>query len=742
MKLLRLLSRRAVVTSILFFIGILTWALLPISRFVIILPLLLFGPGYLIEQWLFADRDEREETSDRYWFRPALWIGLSFSVVALIYEWVTAVGLSFPFPALNIIALSCVLAVLIVSRREYHSYLLHSYAEEETHKPSDSSRIGSWLHSWNNPWVILVFVFLVSLWLRFIQIEGIVLPLWVDSVHHALMIRVAAEQGVAPLSLQPYLPVEHLPYHWGYHVFTATVVRLTSLPITEVMLWEGQVLNALHVVTCAALGGFWWRNRTAGIVAGVVVGLVSFMPSYFTSWGRYTHLTGLLITPSLAIAWQMWLRSGRWQWGVAVALLLAGLSMTHFLVLVLSLLLLAVVTLHWSLGQSLEVNIRRGGKTVLIAVGAMALSAPWLMVLVREILLPAAEQPETLVSGGDYVTLTDRLLWGKNNHILVAIGLFGAWLGVWRRSPAAIYLVLWLVVAGMVANPWTITYVLPAVGAIFLPASFLHRRKRFAVIGLLLLGCNPFMVNIPYQWLITNDVITISLFLPLSIMIGGGLLLANAWFTKPALHLRWPSFPWKTVVRWVGICILLGYTAVSGWKLREVINQETILATPADVEALEWIEEHMSEDVRFLVNAVGWYPDAERGSDGGYWIVPYTDRWASTPPAMFTYGDKEYVHSVQEVTRYVRGLTTERESDLHNHFIPEHRFTHIYIGPNTSGPLWKGYFENRNLYTPIYEQDGVIIFAVNEFTNPNQRTAPSKDFLHYDGYGDAQTEHR
>src|SRR5262249_27555641 len=155
----------------------------------------------------------------------------------------------------------------------------------------------------------LLAILALTLWTRFKQIEGLALPPWVDSVHHALMIRVAAEHGQVPYSLRPYLPVDQLPYHWGYHVFTAAIMQLSGLPLTQAMLWTGQALNTLQALVAGALAAHLWRRPLAGVVAALVVGLISIMPAYYLSWGRYTQLAGLLLLPPLAVAWRMGLRA-------------------------------------------------------------------------------------------------------------------------------------------------------------------------------------------------------------------------------------------------------------------------------------------------------------------------------------------------------------------------------------------------------------------------------------------------
>src|SRR5258706_13803653 len=83
----------------------LAWLGGPAGRLVVVLPLLLFGPGYLLERALVAfDGASLAQ-------RPAIWLGLSLSLIALLYEWTTALALSLTTPALYVLAAACGLGV-------------------------------------------------------------------------------------------------------------------------------------------------------------------------------------------------------------------------------------------------------------------------------------------------------------------------------------------------------------------------------------------------------------------------------------------------------------------------------------------------------------------------------------------------------------------------------------------------------------------------------------------------------
>jgi hypothetical protein len=675
----------------------LAWIAGPAGRLLVALPLLLFGPGYLFEQaWPAFEGISLA-------LRPALWLGLSISLIALIYEWATALGLVLSAPALYMLAAACGAGVIWRILRI------------EDRKPAIFD-LRSAIFNLRFTLALLA-ILTLTFWTRFSQIEGLALPPWVDSVHHALMIRVVTETGQAPLSLRPYMPVDQLPYHWGYHVFVAAIIQLTGLALGQAMLWVGQVLNALQALAVAAWAAYLWRRPLAGVVAALVVGLLSIMPAYYLSWGRYTQLTGLLILPPLAILWRELLRAPSRGRLACLAVLLAGMSLVHFRILVFALAYMAVSGAAWAFAAgtsepSLRLGVRlslmqprglldrpgqaaqlraRLGYAAAAAGLALALAAPWLWLLILRTLLPAVEQPGTLAGNDSYNALTDGLLWAGHNRALLALALATALWGLARRRSAAAEQALWVAAIALLANP--------------------------TVLGL------------PHIWLITNDVLVISLFLPADMLIGGG----ACWLVE-MIERRWViRSPWSAaptgltvehgpqttgygqryrhLLLRAGVTVALAGLALRGaWELRSVVNPDTILATDADVAAIAWASEHTPADARFLINATPWLR-IYRGTDGGWWLLPLAGRWASTPPVLFVHEAPEDARHAREVSGIVAGFREGQEQQI-GQLIERERITYIYLGARP-GPLSPKTFAGNPAYTKVYEHEGVTILAVN-----------------------------
>jgi hypothetical protein len=406
--------------------------------------------------------------------------------------------------------------------------------------------------------------------------------------------------------------------------------------------------------------------------------------------------------PGLAIAWGEALRAGgRGRWALAT-LLLAGLSLVHVRVLIFALALLVAQSIVWGAGQPRAALRARLLPALAMAAGAAAITAPWLWLLARRALLPALSSAGGLVGGGSYNALSASLLWSTQNELLIAAGLLGAWLGLRRRAGAAAMVLIWVALLALEGNPWLIVYLTPGAGALLLIWGLRRRHLPAALAGGGLLLLNPRTVDLPYLWLITNDVVVISLFMPLAVLAGGGAALLYA-----ALP---PARRWPRAVGIVAAALCLALAGYGAFAQRDVLNQSTVLATAEDRVAIGWAAANTPPDARFLVNSAGWLPTARRGADGGWWLLPLAARWTTAPPVLYTYGAPDYVRHVNAVSDMVAGYRPGGEQAILD-LIASERITYIYLGAK-GGALKPELFAGRPGFRTIYQQGGVTIIAV------------------------------
>jgi hypothetical protein len=649
------------------------------GQMLVLLVLWLCGPGYIAERLILRGQLT-------LLLRFALWCGIGWSLVALLYQWATFASLQLSTPTLQLltVALACVCAAL---------------AWQEA--ADDRAEI-------ERDWALLMLfiVFAVTVWTRFRQIADLALPAWVDSVHHALMVNVAAERGQAPLSLQPYMPVEDLPYHWGYHVLIAAIRQLSGLATPQLLLWSGQILSAFLVVSGAALALYFWRRPAVVPVAALIIGLISFLPAYYVAWGRYTQLSGLLMLPAVAISWGNGLRTRDRQWWIMAAIGLAGLSLVHFRVLIFALALLAVMTVI-GLAERAHTLPRHLLEPLACGIAAMLLSLPWLLLIGRRTLLPAVERPQNLIIEGNYNALSEGLLWFGQGRNLVALALLAAGWGLYRRSRTALICVLWVALIFGLANPWLFNYVLPAAGLLLAIWAIGARNWLLIGAGTVLMLLNPWFFSLPSIYLINNDSVIITLFLPLAILISGGAAALFGWLQQASGQPR--------VMAVLTSALVIGLSLWGARGTQMIVTDATIIAEQADVEAIAWVAQNTPADARFLINATGWIPGAERGVDGGWWLLTLAGRWMSTPPVLFTYGPLDDVRATQERNRIVATFQPGQEQAILD-LIDRDGIDYLYFGPRSApnGPLRPEYFATNSRFNEVYNQTGVRIFAVLE----------------------------
>ncbi len=220
---------RAAIPITLALLGLALFASGPVGRLLVAAGIVLFGPGYIV--WSLVDAELRLPRLAA----PALWLSLSLCIVPLLFLWSSTLGLRLTPAVLRGQALGIVLLAGWCWQR------------------SGSRRVPLWLlGSWLGLLLLVAFT-------RAVEIRGVVLPLWVDSLHHTLLARIVAETGRIPTSLEPYMPVDPLVYHWGYHTVIATLKVVAALPIALAVLWGGQALNALMAVTMYGVASFLLR---------------------------------------------------------------------------------------------------------------------------------------------------------------------------------------------------------------------------------------------------------------------------------------------------------------------------------------------------------------------------------------------------------------------------------------------------------------------------------------------------
>ena len=465
-------------------------------------------------------------------------------------------------------------------------------------------------------WIIGLALFGGLIAWRLYQARDLVLPNWVDSQHHYLIIRAILEQRSLPDTLAPYLN-QPFYYHFGFHAATALFTSLSGLPIGQAILIFGQLLNASVSLSVYALGKTLWKNWRPALAAAILVGLVTRMPAYFLTWGRYPLTAGLVLLPlAMAAALRLAKEPGNKRETAILALLTGGVLLTHyFTALLLALFLIALFLTIFLPRLKTMLTALVSARGVLIGAGlGFLLALPWVWRVLRlsalgtgiESNLPAAL--DDFQAASDTATYIWKLLGPASNHWLLipaAIGLVWAFI---KRQRVAFG--VWTAACAILALPWS-------------------------------LALKPFR----------PDHFAITFFLPLALWAGWtfwqiGILLSK-WLKRTWIAILFPA-------------LLVAGWCVWGYDLSaHPINSVTVLVDKSDLEALDWVKENVPPDARFLINTAYWQYNNYRGVDGGGWLLPYTGRWSLVPTVFYGFSpDKDTVSQLVDWGKAASMLTT------------------------------------------------------------------------------------
>jgi len=533
---------------------------------------------------------------------------------------------------------------------------------------------------------------------RFRQIRHIALPIWVDSVHHTMIVRLLSEHGRLPGSYAPFIPESTFYYHWGFHAFSAFVAWISGMTspadVPRLLLGIGQLLNVLVFLAVYCAGIALFRNRRTALLASTLATLVSLFPAYYVSWGRYTQLCGLVLLPPLAHGfWRLGRHPSSRRAG-EVAVLSAGLLLIHVRVAVVFAILASVLVLV------LVMQRRWKGLASCAAAAfvAVLVAAPWLVHLartpqVRVVLVPAAAQRAQWETSN---AVPDDLLWAPHNDFLFATAT-GGLLGltpVRLTLPIRIAAIVWwllLVILLLRAKTRMRDRVDP------------HDAWRLGIVVawvvLTALLINLDRMGLPRLRIVPNGAAIILLFLPVSLV---------------AAHLlRWAvdasvSRAQRNAVTVIAT-ILVGVAGAAA--MLDIVNPSTVLATAADRRALDWIRENTPASSNFAVGVQPWIGGSFIGIDGGYWIPLIAERKANLPPGLY-----RWVMPAVRVDSITRDLRVWYEASQAGDvtFLSELRaqhVTHLYFGPRNTTALRSAIAASPRV-SRVYARDGVEIYEL------------------------------
>jgi hypothetical protein len=515
----------------------------------------------------------------------------------------------------------------------------------------------------------MLLVFLGILFWRFYQVRELVLPAWVDSLHHVLIVRLILENGGLPVDLQPYLPVPFY-YHYSFHAMAALQAWLARLHPEQAVLVLGQLLNACVALSVYRLGMALWQDWRRAFLAAALVGFGTQMPAYYASWGRYTLLTGLVLLPlAMAAALDLDRRGVTLPRLANLALLTAGVLLSHYFAAILLALFLILMAAKMVLDDRKQGLSLRSSRWLPLAAAVLAgglVALPWLVRAwaysrqVAEIgVIPPSSQAVDQHYFPEYAAYLWQLAGPRRNYLILVLASLGLLLAAWRRQTRLF--ALWSFLLVLMSLPW----------------------------GLYIAPFRP-------------DHTVIVLFLPAALLLSDLVISAVEWL------LLWEH----SLARAGGFIVVAGILALLIWGIwdtRSIVNASTVLATDSDLAGIRWIEDHTLPEARFFHNITHWLSGTYRGVDGGWWITPLTGRSTLLPVALYAAGDRDYILSVNRIAKRASQLKG-CSSDFWD-LMREQNLDYVYIIQG-KGSVQPEDLESCPGLESIYHQDGVFIYRV------------------------------
>jgi hypothetical protein len=614
------------------------WLVIPIIAF-------FFAPGFFLISILL--RNARWRFSTLFYLSCAI----SLSLYPLLLSW-TTIALIKITPLLVKIFLYAILIFTLVRSRSHHKRLKVEIDRFD---------------------VLIFLVFVFALVLRLIMVRNLVAPPWVDSVHHALLVRLIQQLGGYPHSYQPFLSVETASYHSGFHAMVAFFTWVTGLSLPKAMLLFGQILNALTVYSGFVFARKFYPNRTIGLYAGWIIAVISPMPAYLTSWGRYTHLAGLFLLPAALFFFspsdfsqRFGISRQKYTRLFVFALLSSALIIVHYRVSLFLAILLLLIFLNFLLKRQRQ--IITPGRIALLVYLSIAtllilfLSLPWLPQALASLILPKFRAPLS-AANLHFESIPYNLLtfnWGWLSFMFAAIGLG---IGILQKNRSNFIIALWVMLC-------------------------------FGTAYSQIIGISPILVN--------STSVTISMYLPIAAVGGYGMhWLFNIYPLKNDL----PQQIGKAII----IIFLFGLSLIASPKMISILNPITFLVRQDDINAMSWIRQNIPASSRILIHPFLWGYGMYAGNDGGSWIPALADRVTVPPPVL--YGLTENKADLMRI-QLISQRTLEyrnQPSELAN-WMALNQLDYLYVG-GRGGEISPWLLQQSQNFRIVYHQDSVYILA-------------------------------
>jgi len=140
-------------------------------------------------------------------------------------------------------------------------------------------------------------IFLASMFVRLYPTIGLYVYPADDAKMHTFLANLVVESNGYPWSFGRYAPTSSLSqvgiiYPLGFHAICAFFYFLTSVPIEVCVLLVTQIYSGLIAMSLLCFASRLFKNKFAGLLSSIFIGLVSSQPMFFFGWGGNAELVG------------------------------------------------------------------------------------------------------------------------------------------------------------------------------------------------------------------------------------------------------------------------------------------------------------------------------------------------------------------------------------------------------------------------------------------------------------------
>jgi hypothetical protein len=211
-----------------------------------------------------------------------------------------------------------------------------------------------------------------------------------------------------------------------------------------------------------------------------------------------------------------------------------------------------------------------------------------------------------------------------------------------------------------------------------------------------------YLLRIPLLNLTNLGAILIMFYLPVGLIIGS------------AIEELATILPHRRVLACVALVIFLAAGLVGARDRSTTVEFFRFFVMPADVAAMQWINENTLADALFAVNTHFWLPHTPHGTDGGYWIPYFTGRRTTTGVMLNHLAPRPHRNGIVGKSHSVKRL--EQDSSALDE-LRQWGVNYIYIG-SVSDSAPEGLDPSRLSMIPglkeVYTSGGVHIFYITK----------------------------